>query len=210
MKKIFLALASTTALSSAEFLIGGGFTHYYEDVEGFGNVNLSIAYGSISYEILSPNSNISFIPELRIGAGISNDSIDNFYLGNREIPTYYDYYDSISGEVTSYPYGTTSERVYTDIEFSVNSYVAILFNVKYDWGKVYGLANVNATYMDLEASASTQGTSISVSEDDWTFGAGVGLGIKLTENVATELKTELYSVSDSIALSSGIGFSFSF
>ena len=145
----------------------------------------------ISYEIDLPNEQASLVPEIRIGTGIAGDTIDNAYLGSTQT-------------------STGNQPVYADMEFSVNTYMSFLLNAKYDWGKVYGLANINATYMDLEASASALGVATTVSESDWMLGAGLGLGIELTEKAAIEFNTEIYSVSDSIALSAGAGVKFTF
>ena len=191
MKKSLCALMVTTALSSAELSFGGGITQYFEDTELIGAVDLSVVYGSISYEIDLPNEQASLVPEIRIGTGIAGDTIDNAYLGSTQT-------------------STGNQPVYADMEFSVNTYMSFLLNAKYDWGKVYGLANINATYMDLEASASALGVATTVSESDWMLGAGLGLGIELTEKAAIEFNTEIYSVSDSIALSAGAGVKFTF
>ena len=71
---IALTLLSLSLTASADWQVGGGFSNLSDDL-GDGDVSLSILYGSVSYKTDSSYDDFSFVPELRIGTGIGDDSL---------------------------------------------------------------------------------------------------------------------------------------
>ena len=79
-KKTAIALTlfslSLTA-SASDWQVGGGFGSLSES-SGGEDISLNIIYGSAAYKIQKDNSNFFFVPELRIGTGIGDDSVNVF------------------------------------------------------------------------------------------------------------------------------------
>lgn len=83
-KKIATALTlcslTLTAAASSNWQVGGGFGKFSDSSDG-SDLSLNMIYGAVSYKIQKDNSNFFFVPELRLGTGISDDSIK--VLGNK-------------------------------------------------------------------------------------------------------------------------------
>jgi len=76
MSKNFLLaffLISFSLTVSADWQVGGGYTDFSEKIQ-FSDVSLGIIYGSVSYQFTNTENKVSYIPELKIGSGVSNDS----------------------------------------------------------------------------------------------------------------------------------------
>lgn len=76
LKKFLIALALLTLplTVSANWLVGAGYASLSAEDDG-DNLSLGAIYGSLAYEFPQVDSNFSFIPELRIGTGVSDDKI---------------------------------------------------------------------------------------------------------------------------------------
>ena len=72
---IALTLLSLSLTASADWQVGGGFSNLSDDLGDGDDVSLSILYGSVSYKTDSSYDDFSFVPELRIGTGIGDDSL---------------------------------------------------------------------------------------------------------------------------------------
>jgi opacity protein-like surface antigen len=72
---IALTLLSLSLTASADWQVGGGFSNLYDDIGDGDDVSLNILYGSVSYKTESSYKDFSFVPELRIGTGVGDDSI---------------------------------------------------------------------------------------------------------------------------------------
>lgn len=81
MKKIFKGLAVTgllvaSSLASAQgWNFGGGYSSYMEDDEGI-DISLGALFGSVGYTYES--GNLTFMPELRLGVGVGDDTVSIF------------------------------------------------------------------------------------------------------------------------------------
>lgn len=69
---IALSLICLPLTASAQWLAGTGYVHFSED---FGRDDLSLAavYGSLAYKIDNSGHPFTFMPELRLGTGVSDD-----------------------------------------------------------------------------------------------------------------------------------------
>ena len=72
---IALTLLSLSLTASADWQMGGGFSNLSDDLRGGDDVSLNILYGSVAYKTESSYKDFSFVPELRIGTGVGDDSI---------------------------------------------------------------------------------------------------------------------------------------
>lgn len=70
-----LALISTSV--SANWQVTGGFTNLSDDSDGF-DVSLSAITAGLAYEIGEQESQFTITPELKIGLGVDDDTIDFF------------------------------------------------------------------------------------------------------------------------------------
>ena len=73
MKCIFSAgLLTASTFASAQWTVGGGYANYSEDDGGL-DISLGGVYGSAGY--VYENGQISFMPEIRIGVGVADDTV---------------------------------------------------------------------------------------------------------------------------------------
>jgi hypothetical protein len=67
---------SLTAIAS-DWQVGGGFSNFSNSSDG-DDISLNTIYGSVAYKVEYLEKNYFFMPELRIGTGLGDDSIDGF------------------------------------------------------------------------------------------------------------------------------------
>jgi len=79
---VLLAL-SLPLTASANWSLGGGYINLSDDSND-SDISLGGIYGSAAYIVKTENENFTVIPELRLGTGISDDSVD-FYYGDIDI-----------------------------------------------------------------------------------------------------------------------------
>ena len=179
MKTILSILCLSITLASAEFIGGLGYISYSEDVDDLGDVNLGLIYASVGFDFSGRGSDWALIPEVRFGTGFDDDSVDN-------VP--------ILGGVAS--------DLIEDFDFSVDSYLSFLLNVRYSWRWGYLQANVNYTSIDAEGEAN----NISVESNDGAFGVGVAFGLGLTRSLDLQIHGESFAD----AFTAGAGFRYKF
>ncbi len=71
---LILLIAFMPFAANAEWVAGAGFYNLSDD-EGGVDISLNAVTGSIGYRIENDNSNFSFMPELRAGIGIGDDTV---------------------------------------------------------------------------------------------------------------------------------------
>ncbi len=78
MKRFLIGLAFLIASvpASAQWVAGGGYVNL-SDEDDFFDVSLGGIYGSLGY-LMAQDGGFSFMPELRVGVGISDDTISGF------------------------------------------------------------------------------------------------------------------------------------
>ncbi len=76
LKKSLVALSFLTLplTASADWLAGGGYANFSAENDGT-DVSLGTIFGSVGYEFMAEGSEFSFMPELRLGTGVSDDTI---------------------------------------------------------------------------------------------------------------------------------------
>lgn len=79
MKKLLLPLGASLALitsaSAQDFIVGVGYANV--NIDDGAEVDLGVVYGSIGYELRTSPS-YSLIPEIRFGAGVTDDELAGF------------------------------------------------------------------------------------------------------------------------------------
>ena len=65
-------LVTTSSIASADWSISGGYANFNEDDDGL-DVSLGAIYASAGYHYES--GNVMFMPEIRLGVGVSDDDI---------------------------------------------------------------------------------------------------------------------------------------
>jgi len=71
----FTLFSLSLTAAASEWQVGGGFGSLSDSSDGT-DVSLNIIYGSVAYKIQKDNSNFFFVPELRLGTGIGDDSMN--------------------------------------------------------------------------------------------------------------------------------------
>ena len=74
---ITAGLIAVSSAASAQWTISGGYANYSEDDDGL-DISLGGIYGSAGY--LYKNGQVTFMPEIRIGVGVSDDKIGQVNL----------------------------------------------------------------------------------------------------------------------------------
>ncbi len=79
MKKTVLILLASAGASFGQFVAGFGYAGIDADTQSAGlpdDVTLGVLYASFGYEIKpAQNDNVRIVPELRVGTGVSDDTI---------------------------------------------------------------------------------------------------------------------------------------
>jgi hypothetical protein len=163
-KKFLIALPLLTLplTASAHWSAGAGYLNFSDEEDGT-ELSLAAMYGSIAYEFSLEDSSLSFVPELRIGMGVSDDDVQiNF--GQQ--------HSAINVEMKSF------------YSFSVRA------QYNYDNG-VYLYVMPSYANVDLEFSAF--GESASDDEDEVGFGGGFGKKIndKASVQLSYEIYDEI-------------------
>ena len=70
---LITTLLTVPTVASAQWTVGGGYANYSEE-DGDLELSLGGVYGSAGYKY--ENGQISFIPEIRIGVGVADDSVE--------------------------------------------------------------------------------------------------------------------------------------
>jgi hypothetical protein len=155
---------SLTATAS-DWQVGGGFSNLSDSSDG-DDISLNMMYGSIAYKIQKANSNFFFIPGLRLGMGIGDDSIDG-------------------------------------VKVEIERFVALSVRGQYEYSNgayVY----VVPSYANLKGKVSYNGESMS--DDNWEFGIGAGVGYRLNKKISVEASYENYDDNDLLS----VGFKYTF
>jgi opacity protein-like surface antigen len=182
---IALTLLSLSLTASADWQVGGGFS-YFSESSGDDDLLLNIVYGSVAYKIKNPEKNYFFIPELRIGTGVNDDS----YTNTRTIQ-----YGS--------GYGTNYTEYSKTTTFEVERFIALSIRGQYEFRSgayVYAMPS----YANVKGKVSSYGGSDS--DDNWEFGVGAGVGYNLNKKVSVEASYENYD--DVNLLSAGFKYAF--
>lgn len=162
---IALTLLSLSLTASANWQMGGGFSNLSDNAEG-GDVSLNMMYGSVTYKIQKASSNFFFVPELRLGTGISDDSIDN-------------------------------------VKVEIKRFVALSFRGQYEYSNG-AFVYVMPSYANLKGKVSYNGKSMT--DDNWEFGIGGGVGYRLNKKISVEASYENYDDNDLLS----VGFKYAF
>jgi opacity protein-like surface antigen len=179
---IALTLLSLSLTASANWQVGGGFANLSNDIGDGDDLSLNVLYGSASYKIESSYKDFSFVPELRIGTGVGDDSVTDSF-------TFYNGYNNV--------------HIDNKIKFEVKSLIALSARAQYEFSNgayVY----VMPSYANLDIKASSHGESFS--DDNWEFGIGTGVGYSLNKKVSIEASYENYD--DTNLLSVGFKYAF--
>ncbi|WAJ69188.1 outer membrane beta-barrel protein [Catenovulum adriaticum] len=164
-KKALLAvcIAGASFSSFANWVGGVSYINLSND-EG-ADISLGGLTGSLGYQFDAQNG-FYFTPELRVGTGISDDSVGG-------------------------------------VDVEMDSFVALSVRGQYSVNQqVYLFAA--PSYANAELTASGGGTS--VTEDEWEFGLGGGIGYQMTDAMSAEFMYEQYDDAD--LMSFGVKFSF--
>jgi hypothetical protein len=162
---LVLSLLALPLTASANWLVGAGYANLSTEDDGR-ELSLGTVYGSLAYEFIKADSQFSFVPELRIGTGISDDTVDS-------------------------------------IKVEVNSFTALSIRGQYNYSNGVYLY-VMPSYAYLDSKASFRGNS--VSDDEWEFGFGGGVGKKINAKTSVEASFESYDETD--VFSVGIKYAF--
>lgn len=163
---IALTLLSLSLTASANWQVGGGFANLSDDIGDGDDVSLNILYGSASYKIESSYKDFSFVPELRIGTGVGDDSING-------------------------------------VKLEIKRFIALSVRGQYDYNNgayVY----IMPSYANLDMKVSGYGESMS--DDNWEFGVGAGVGYNLNKKISVKASYENYD--DTNLLSVGFKYAF--
>jgi opacity protein-like surface antigen len=178
---IALTLLSLSLTASANWQAGAGFGNLSDDIEG-NDISLNVLYGSVAYKIENSNNDFFFMPELRIGTGVGDDSINESW-------TFYNGYNNV--------------HIDNKIKVEVKSFIALSARAQYEYSSgayVY----IMPSYANLDIKASSDGESFS--DDSWEFGIGAGVGYSLNKKVSVEASFEKYDGTDLLS----VGFKYSF
>ncbi|MBA6342946.1 outer membrane beta-barrel protein [Colwellia sp. MB02u-10] len=161
---IALSLLVLPLTASANWSAGAG----YADLS-LEKLSLGAIYGAVAYEFIEEGSKFSLIPELRLGAGISDDKSHS-------------------------------------IKVEVERFTALSVRGQYNYDNGF-YVYVMPSYANLDLKASFRGAS--VSDDEWEFGFGAGVGKKLNEKVSVEASFERYDTdTDTDVITVGFKYAF--
>jgi opacity protein-like surface antigen len=180
---IALSLLSLSLTASADWQAGAGFSKFSDSAKG-DNLSLNIIYGSIAYKIQNPDKNYFFMPELRLGTGIGDDSMTDTwsyqegYAGNLRV---------VSNEMT----------------FEIERFIALSIRGQYKFNSG-AYAYIVPSYANVKGKVSYNG--VSNSDDSWEFGLGAGVGYNLNKMISVEASYEKYDDTDLLS----VGFKYAF
>jgi len=180
-KKSLLALSLLTLslTASANWSAGAGYANLSDNNDG-DDISLGVIYGSVAYEFAQEGSKLSFMPELRLGTGVSDDNVSlHLEEGEFAIP----------------------ERINFKVEVERFTAFSVRAQYNYDNG-VY--LYVMPSYANLDVKVSSLAGSDS--NDSWEFGLGGGVGKKFNDKVSVEASYESYDGTDVLTL----GFKYAF
>ena len=146
MKKTLLLLLATAGTSLGQIIAGFGYAGTEFDSQGLLNddISLGVLYGSLGYEINTQNEGFRFVPELRVGSGIEDDTI----LG---VDLEVEYFVSLSLRAEVH------QNDATDFFLAAGAY-----------------AFVNPTFSVISVEASTGGVVASETAEEFGVGVGLG------------------------------------
>lgn len=180
---IALTLLSLSITASADWQSGAGFSNLSDSTDD-DKLPLNIIYGSIAYKIENPDKNYFFMPDFRIGTGISDDSLTDTWS----------YQEGYNGNM---------RVVSNEIKFEIKRFIALSLRGQYEFSNgayVY----VMPSYANLKGTVSYSGES--GSGDSWEFGIGAGVGYQLNKKVIVEASYENYDDTDLLS----VGFKYAF
>mgnify|MGYP000450794600 CR=1 FL=1 len=144
---IALSMLCLPLTASAQWVAGGGYVNFSDDSNGV-DLSLDAVYGSLAYKVESQDSAFTFLPELRLGTGVSDDKENGFKV---EIDRYiaisaraqYDYSNGVFVFVTP---------SYANLDTKVSGYGYSVSDDEWDFGVGAGLGyNINEN-VSIEAS----------------------------------------------------------
>ena len=176
---IALTLLTLPLTAAANWSAGAGYANISDNEDG-NDISLGVIYGAIAYEFAKENSPFSFVPELRIGTGVSDDEgrlmLDG---GEFAIP------ESINYKV------------------EVERFTALSVRAQYNYDNgVYLYVMPSYANLDVKVSSMLE----SASDDSWEFGFGGGVGKKISDKASVEASYESYDGTDVLT----IGFKYAF
>ncbi|MEO2266159.1 outer membrane beta-barrel protein [Pseudoalteromonas sp. YIC-656] len=161
-----LALIGTSFASQANWQAGVGYVNLSDSPSGY-DISLDGVYGSLGYKFKS-SDNFYWVPELRLGTGIGDDTIDNYLAGS-----------------------------VLNTKLEMERYIALSLRGQYELDNgVYLYAAPSYANVEIKAS----GFGASLSEDEWEFGLGGGIGYNFSNNMAAELSYEQFDGVDVVSL----------
>jgi opacity protein-like surface antigen len=153
-----VSLLAASSFASAEgWSFSGGYANYMEDDAGV-DISLGAIYASAGYTYNS--GKMSFMPELRLGFGVSDDSIQG-------------------------------------IDIEIDTLLIASIRGQYNVTENFGVF-LQPSYGRLEATASSNG--FSVTEDEWEFGFGGGASFQISESSSIEAVYEAFDEADVLSV----------
>jgi len=180
-KKSLLALSLIVLplTAAANWSAGAGYANLSDNDDGE-SISLGVIYGAVAYEFAQEGSKFSFMPEFRLGTGVSDDEGSlNLEAGEFAIP----------------------ERINFKVEVERFAAFSVRAQYNYDNG-VY--LYVMPSYANLDIKVSYLAGSDS--DDNWEFGLGGGVGKYITDKASVEASYESYDGTDVLT----VGFQYAF
>jgi hypothetical protein len=176
---VALTLLTLPLTAFADWSAGAGYANISDTEDGV-DLSLGAIFGSVAYEFSQENSPFSFVSELRLGTGVSDDEA-SLRLGEGEfaIP------ESINFKVEVDRFTTLSVRAQYNYDNGVYLYVM-------------------PSYANLDVTVSSMAGSYS--DGSWEFGFGGGVGKKISDKTSIEASYESYDGTDFIT----VGFKYAF
>ena len=160
---IALSLLTLPLTAAANWSAGAGYANLSDE-----DLSLGMVYGSIAYEFAQEGSKFSFMPEFRLGTGISSEK---FNLG-----------DEYVGIPEAF-----------NVKVKVKRFTALSVRAQYNHDNgFYAYAMPSYANLDLKVSSLAE----SASEDSWELGFGAGVGKKFNDKVSVEASYETYDGTD--------------
>ncbi len=160
---IALSLLTLPLTASANWSAGAGYANLSDD-----DLSLGMVYGAVAYEFAAEGSKFSFMPEFRLGTGISDDEV-NLADDEYSIPEL------------------------MNVKVEVDRFIALSVRGQYNHDSGF-YAYVMPSYANLDVKVSYLNDSIS--EDEWELGFGAGFGKKFNDKVSVEASYETYDGTD--------------
>lgn len=156
---IALSLLTLPLTATANWSAGAGYANLSDD-----DLSLGMVYGAVAYEFAEEGSKFSFMPEFRLGTGISDDEVN---LG-----------DEFIGIPEAF-----------NFKVEVKRFTALSVRAQYNHDSgFYAYAMPSYANLDLKVSS----LAGSDSDDSWELGFGAGVGKNFSDKVSVEASYENY------------------